>query len=208
MIVYSPMGSGLLSGGMTRERIESLPEDDWRKHDARFHEPQLSRNLDLVERLRAVAERHDTARARSRSPGRCATRRSTARSSGFRPPDQVDPVIARREPRAHRRGHQPRSKERSDRCRAVGFVGLGAHGRQHRRRAARRRLQLYGTDRTETHAQPLLEQGLRWRDTPREVAEAADFVFTSVTDDEASSRSPPGPTESSPGWTRGRSGST
>ena len=34
MIVYSPMGSGLLTGGMTRERIERLPEDDWRKHDA------------------------------------------------------------------------------------------------------------------------------------------------------------------------------
>ena len=52
VIVYSPMGSGLLSGRMTRERIERLPDDDWRKHDARFLEPQLSRHLALVERLR------------------------------------------------------------------------------------------------------------------------------------------------------------
>ena len=39
MIVYSPMGSGLLTGRMTRERIEGLPDDDWRKHDERFQEP-------------------------------------------------------------------------------------------------------------------------------------------------------------------------
>ncbi len=42
MIVYSPMGSGLLTGTMTPERIANLPEDDWRKHDPRFQEPQLS----------------------------------------------------------------------------------------------------------------------------------------------------------------------
>jgi aryl-alcohol dehydrogenase-like predicted oxidoreductase len=42
VIVYSPMGSGLLTGKMTRERIERLPEDDWRKHHPRFQEPQLS----------------------------------------------------------------------------------------------------------------------------------------------------------------------
>jgi len=60
VIAYSPMGSGMLTGRMTRARIEHLPEDDWRKHDTRFNEPQLSRNLDLVERIQAVADRHDT----------------------------------------------------------------------------------------------------------------------------------------------------
>ena len=59
-IVYSPMSSGLLTGAMTRERIAALPDDDWRKHDERFVEPELSRNLDLVERLTAVADRHGT----------------------------------------------------------------------------------------------------------------------------------------------------
>jgi aryl-alcohol dehydrogenase-like predicted oxidoreductase len=39
VIVYSPMGSGLLTGKMTRERIENLPNDDWRKHSPRFQEP-------------------------------------------------------------------------------------------------------------------------------------------------------------------------
>jgi aryl-alcohol dehydrogenase-like predicted oxidoreductase len=58
VIVYSPMASGLLSGAMTRERIAGLPDDDWRKHSPNFQEPLLSRNLELVERLRAVGERY------------------------------------------------------------------------------------------------------------------------------------------------------
>src|SRR5438046_10003402 len=57
VIVYSPMASGLLSGAMTRERIAALPEDDWRKHSPNFQEPLLSRNLRLVERLRAIGQR-------------------------------------------------------------------------------------------------------------------------------------------------------
>jgi aryl-alcohol dehydrogenase-like predicted oxidoreductase len=93
VIVYSPMGSGLLTGKMTHARVEQFPEDDWRKHDQRFQEPQLSRNLELVERLRAVAARHDT------DPGAVAvawTLRNPAVDAaivGFRRPDQVDPLL-------------------------------------------------------------------------------------------------------------------
>ena len=58
VIVYSPMGSGLLTGAMTRERIAAMPEDDWRKRDRNFQEPLLSRNLRLVETLRSVGRRH------------------------------------------------------------------------------------------------------------------------------------------------------
>src|SRR4051812_25700959 len=53
-IVYSPMASGLLTGAMTRERVSNLPEDDWRKHDPDFNEPNLSHNLALVYRIRAL----------------------------------------------------------------------------------------------------------------------------------------------------------
>src|SRR3954467_10320520 len=42
VIVYSPMGSGLLTGRMTRERVENMPDNDWRKHDERFTQPQRS----------------------------------------------------------------------------------------------------------------------------------------------------------------------
>jgi len=58
VIVYSPMASGLLSGAMTRERIAALPEDDWRKRNVNFQEPLVSRNLRLVETLRAIGKRH------------------------------------------------------------------------------------------------------------------------------------------------------
>jgi aryl-alcohol dehydrogenase-like predicted oxidoreductase len=59
VIVYSPMASGLLTGAMTRERIAKLPNDDWRKGHPDFLEPNLSRNLELVERLREIAKRHN-----------------------------------------------------------------------------------------------------------------------------------------------------
>jgi aryl-alcohol dehydrogenase-like predicted oxidoreductase len=93
VIVYSPMASGLLTGKMTRERIERLPDDDWRKHSDQFREPQLSRNLALVERLQTVAGRHGT------TPGAIAvawTLRNPAVDGaivGFRRPEQVDPLI-------------------------------------------------------------------------------------------------------------------
>jgi aryl-alcohol dehydrogenase-like predicted oxidoreductase len=59
VIVYSPMASGLLTGAMTRERAARLPQDDWRKGHPDFTEPNLSRNLALVERLREIAKRHN-----------------------------------------------------------------------------------------------------------------------------------------------------
>jgi aryl-alcohol dehydrogenase-like predicted oxidoreductase len=58
VIVYSPMASGLLSGAMTRERIAQLPSDDWRRRSAAFQEPQLSRNLLVVDALRRIGARH------------------------------------------------------------------------------------------------------------------------------------------------------
>ena len=93
LIAYSPMGSGLLTGRMTRERIESLAEGDWRKRDPRFREPLLTEHLELVERLTAVAQRYRT------TPGAIAvawTLRHPAVDGaivGFRRPDQVDPIL-------------------------------------------------------------------------------------------------------------------
>lgn len=59
VIVYSPMMSGLLSGTMTADRIKKMPEDDWRKRDAEFQEPRLSRNLALQELLSDIAYPHN-----------------------------------------------------------------------------------------------------------------------------------------------------
>ena len=66
VIVYSPMFSGMLTGGMTRERAAALPADDFRSRNPEFKEPKLSRNLELVEKLREIGERH------GRGPGEVA----------------------------------------------------------------------------------------------------------------------------------------
>src|SRR5581483_9254773 len=66
VIVYSPMRAGLLAGKMTKERAQNLPKDDWRTRDQDFQEPQLSRNLQLVELLRKIGDRH------GRAPGEVA----------------------------------------------------------------------------------------------------------------------------------------
>jgi aryl-alcohol dehydrogenase-like predicted oxidoreductase len=58
VIAYSPMGSGLLTGAMTRERIAALPADDWRRDNPDFQEPWLSRNLELVRLLRRIGVKH------------------------------------------------------------------------------------------------------------------------------------------------------
>jgi aryl-alcohol dehydrogenase-like predicted oxidoreductase len=59
VIVYSPMASGLLSGTMTKERIEQLPSDDWRKRDPEFQEPRLSSNLELENLLTDIGYPHN-----------------------------------------------------------------------------------------------------------------------------------------------------
>jgi aryl-alcohol dehydrogenase-like predicted oxidoreductase len=94
VVCYSPMASGLLSGTMTAERIAALPDNDWRKHDPRFQEPELSRNLAIVARLQTVADRHGT------TPGAIAAAWTLHNPAvhgsivGFRRPDQVEPLLA------------------------------------------------------------------------------------------------------------------
>ncbi len=57
LVVYSPMQAGLLTGRFTRARREQLPADDWRAKSPHFQDPQFEVNLQLVERLRPIAER-------------------------------------------------------------------------------------------------------------------------------------------------------
>ncbi|MGA2605219.1 MAG: aldo/keto reductase [Verrucomicrobiia bacterium] len=93
VIVYSPMGSGLLTGAMTQERAAALPPEDWRTRSSEFKDPKLSQNLAIADRLRAVAKRHGC------SPGEVAiawTLRHPAVTGaivGARNANQVDGVI-------------------------------------------------------------------------------------------------------------------
>ncbi len=62
IVCYSPMESGLLTGKVNREWIDSLPENDWRRHKpdhpvaALLHPPKLEPFLQLVEQLKTIAE--------------------------------------------------------------------------------------------------------------------------------------------------------
>jgi 3-hydroxyisobutyrate dehydrogenase-like beta-hydroxyacid dehydrogenase len=68
---------------------------------------------------------------------------------------------------------------------ALGFVGLGHMGANMAARFLAAGYPLYGEDRIRDHSQHLVEEGLRWCDTPRQVAEAADIVCTSLPNDGA-----------------------
>jgi aryl-alcohol dehydrogenase-like predicted oxidoreductase len=58
VVVYSPMQRGLLTGKFSPERLAALPLDDHRRREPDFHEPQFTATLQLVEKLRPIAERN------------------------------------------------------------------------------------------------------------------------------------------------------
>jgi aryl-alcohol dehydrogenase-like predicted oxidoreductase len=93
VIVYSPMGSGLLSGRMTRERIAAMPDSDWRKTAPEFNDPELTENLALVSRLRDIAERDGVSAGAVAVAWTLQNPAVSAAIVGFRRPDQVDPLL-------------------------------------------------------------------------------------------------------------------
>jgi 3-hydroxyisobutyrate dehydrogenase-like beta-hydroxyacid dehydrogenase len=65
----------------------------------------------------------------------------------------------------------------------IGFVGLGHMGGNMAIRFLGAGYPVYGEARSKDHAQELLDQGLAWLETPREVAASAEVLFTSIPDD-------------------------
>jgi aryl-alcohol dehydrogenase-like predicted oxidoreductase len=58
VIVYSPLGSGILTSTFSAERAARLPPNDWRRKASSFQEPALSQNLAVRAGLVPIAERH------------------------------------------------------------------------------------------------------------------------------------------------------
>lgn len=53
-VPYSPLGRGFLSGAITS--VDDLAEDDFRRHNPRFRGENFAKNLELVERVREIAD--------------------------------------------------------------------------------------------------------------------------------------------------------
>jgi 3-hydroxyisobutyrate dehydrogenase-like beta-hydroxyacid dehydrogenase len=75
----------------------------------------------------------------------------------------------------------------------LGFVGLGVMGSRMVKRLLEAGHQVSGHNRTRARADKLIEAGMRWRQTPREVAQAADITLSMVSDTAALSSIADGP---------------
>ncbi len=64
----------------------------------------------------------------------------------------------------------------------LGFVGLGLMGSRIVKRLLDAGHQVAGYNRTPARADKLIEAGMKWCNTPREVAQAADITFSMVSD--------------------------
>ena len=90
VIAYSPLSSGLLTGSLTRDALDRLAADDWRRRAPMFTEPRLSQNLALVERLRPIADRLGCELAELAVGWTLALPSVTGAIVGARRPSQVD----------------------------------------------------------------------------------------------------------------------
>src|SRR5215216_5254897 len=64
----------------------------------------------------------------------------------------------------------------------LGYIGLGAMGGRMAGRLLDKGHTVTGYNRTKSKAQWLIDRGMKWGDSPRKVAEAADMLFVMVTD--------------------------
>jgi aryl-alcohol dehydrogenase-like predicted oxidoreductase len=88
-IVYSPMQAGLLTGAFSRERVDGLAPDDWRRAEDDFT-TGLDANLALAEALKPVADKHSTTQAAVAVAWTFAWRGCTAAIVGARSAAQID----------------------------------------------------------------------------------------------------------------------
>ena len=94
VLVYSPMQAGLLSGKMSRERLQAMAPGDWRKRDDKFKEPQLTRNLALQDLMGKIGAKHGHTAGVAALAWTLRRPEVTAAIVGVRSPGQVDELVA------------------------------------------------------------------------------------------------------------------
>jgi aryl-alcohol dehydrogenase-like predicted oxidoreductase len=93
IVAYSPMCKGLLTGAFSKQRAAALPETDHRSRDPKFQEPLLTVNLQLVERLQPIAERHGHSLAELAIAWCLRRPEVTSAIVGARRPAQIDSTV-------------------------------------------------------------------------------------------------------------------
>lgn len=86
-LAYSPMQAGILTGRFDMSR---LAEDDWRRKAKEYQEPNLSINLDVVKKLKAVAAKCDKTMAQLAIAWVLRKPEVTSAIAGARRPSQIE----------------------------------------------------------------------------------------------------------------------
>jgi aryl-alcohol dehydrogenase-like predicted oxidoreductase len=89
IISYSPMASGMLTGTMSRERLANLPADDWRHNSIHFQEPRLTHNLQVADRVKAMAAKYGRTASEVAIAWVLANPAVTGAIVGARKPEQI-----------------------------------------------------------------------------------------------------------------------
>ena len=86
----------------------------------------------------------------------------------------------------------------------LGFIGLGVMGGRITERLLTKGHTVTGYNRTRAKAEWLVEKGMHWADSPREVAGESDFIFAMVTNAAATQAITEGPNGLLAGLTKGK----
>jgi aryl-alcohol dehydrogenase-like predicted oxidoreductase len=89
VVAYSPMQRGLLTGKFSQERLAALPIDDHRRRSPDFHDPQFTAALQLVDKLKVIAERNGKTCAQLAISWVLRRPEIAAAIAGARRPDQI-----------------------------------------------------------------------------------------------------------------------
>ncbi len=93
VVAYSPMQRGLLTGKFNAKGVAGLAPDDHRRRSPEFQEPQFSATVELVERLKPIANRHRRTCAQLAVSWVLRRREVTAAIVGARRPSQIAETV-------------------------------------------------------------------------------------------------------------------
>jgi aryl-alcohol dehydrogenase-like predicted oxidoreductase len=90
VVAYSPMQRGMLTGKFNKQYLKTLAPDDHRLRMPEFTEPQFSANMELVEKLKPIAERNNRTVAQLSIAWVLRRPEVTAAIVGARKPSQIE----------------------------------------------------------------------------------------------------------------------